>query len=126
MKLIYIAGPFRGATAWDVEQNVRRAEALALSVWRIGAAALCPHTNTRFFDKSANDKAFLAGTMEMLRRCDGMILVRDWEHSSGTRAEIAEALRLHIPIFGNILRLNDFVKGDHYLALEAYQFKGKL
>ena len=31
MKLVYIAGPFRAPTPWQVEQNVRRAESLALS-----------------------------------------------------------------------------------------------
>lgn len=127
MKLIYIAGPFRGQIPWDVEQNVRRAEALALSVWCLGAAALCPHTNTRFFDKAGDDAVFLEGTMEMLRRCNAMLLVQpDWHKSSGTKAEIAEALRLHIPVFGDILRLNDFIKGAPYLSLEAHHFHGKL
>jgi len=99
MKLIYIAGPFRGATPWDVEQNVRAAETLALDTWRAGAAALCPHTNTRFFDKSGDDKVFLDGTMEMLRRCDAVRLVLGWERSSGTRMEIMEAFKLKIPVF---------------------------
>ena len=49
MKLVYIAGPFRGSSAWDIEENIRVAERAALEVWKMGAAALCPHTNTRFF-----------------------------------------------------------------------------
>lgn len=28
MKKIYIAGPYRGSNAWDVEQNIRMAEEL--------------------------------------------------------------------------------------------------
>src|SRR4051812_24706808 len=46
MKLIYIAGPYRAATEWQVVQNIRRAEALALAVWQSGAACICPHKNT--------------------------------------------------------------------------------
>lgn len=29
MKLLYIAGPFRGANSWEMEQNIRRAEEVA-------------------------------------------------------------------------------------------------
>ncbi len=40
MKIIFISGPYRGANTWEVEQNVRRAEALALEVWRLGHVAI--------------------------------------------------------------------------------------
>ena len=59
MKVVYIAGPFRGPNAWEIEQNIRRAESLALEVWRAGAAALCPYTNTRFFQGAAPDDVWL-------------------------------------------------------------------
>lgn len=36
VKVVYIAGPFRAATPWLVEANVRRAEEVALAVWRLG------------------------------------------------------------------------------------------
>lgn len=122
MKLIYIAGPFRGLTPWDVEQNVRRAEEMALRVWRAGAAALCPHTNTRFFDKAGDDAIFLEGTMEMLRRCDGMVLVHGWEKSSGTRAEIREALRLGKPILHNVTEVELWARGIKPLEFTAENF----
>lgn len=53
MKVIYIAGPFRGPDSWAIEQNVRAAEALALEVWRMGAVAYCPHAMTRFYQGAA-------------------------------------------------------------------------
>lgn len=28
MKVIYVAGPFRAPNSWEIEQNIRRAEAL--------------------------------------------------------------------------------------------------
>jgi hypothetical protein len=48
MKLIYVAGPFRGKDAWEIECNIRRAESLALEVWRLGAACICPHPTPDF------------------------------------------------------------------------------
>lgn len=125
MKLIYIAGPFRGPTPWDVECNVRKAEALALAVWRMGAAALCPHTNTRFFDKQADDKVWLDGTMEMLRRCDALILGENWRKSSGTKGEIREALRLDIPVFSGQIGLYVWLSfGSIHLASKVKDFQG--
>lgn len=106
MKLVYIAGPFRAHTAWDIEQNIRRAEERSLEVWRRGMAALCPHTNTRFFQGAALDEVWLEGTLEMLRRCDAVLLVPNWRGSSGTRAEITEALRLGIPVFESLTELD--------------------
>lgn len=99
MKLVYVAGPFRGPNAWEVECNIRRAEALALEVWRLGVAAICPHANTRFFSGAADDSVWLAGDIEILRRCDAILLVPGWSNSSGTRAEVKFAESNGIPIF---------------------------
>lgn len=99
MKVVYVAGPFRGLTPWDVEKNIRRAEELALRVANAGAMPLCPHTMTRYFDKQCNDSFWLEGTLELLRRCDAMVMTDDWERSSGTRGERNEARGLGLPIF---------------------------
>lgn len=99
MKLIYVAGPFRGKTPWDVAENVRRAERLALDVWKLGAAAVCPHLNTAHFDKTAPDALFLEGTLEMMRRCDAVVVVDGWEKSSGTLAELEVAQERGLPVF---------------------------
>jgi hypothetical protein len=101
MKVVYVAGPFRGKDAWEIECNIRRAETLALEVWRLGCAVICPHSNTRFFQGAAPDKVWLDGDLEILRRCDAIIMTEDWERSSGARAEREEAIRLRIPVFYN-------------------------
>ena len=41
----------------------------------------------------------LAGTLELMRRCDAVVVIPGWEHSTGTKAEIDEAMRLEIPVF---------------------------
>lgn len=105
LKVVYVAGPFRGATHWDIAENVRRAERLALEVARAGAMPLCPHTNTQHFQGECTDDFWIAGTLELLRRCDGLILVEGWEKSSGARAEVEEARKLGIPVFQRISNL---------------------
>lgn len=100
MKVIYIAGRYRGPNAWAVEQNIRAAEEVAARVWAMGHVALCPHANARHMDGVASDEVFLAGTLELMRRCDAVLLVPNWRDSEGARAEVAEADRLGIPVFG--------------------------
>ena len=99
MRVVYVAGPFRAANAWEVEQNIRRAEGAALEVWRLGAACICPHTNTRFFDGAADDRVWLDGDMEILTRCDAVLPIQGWETSTGARTEHDLAVSMHIPVF---------------------------
>lgn len=99
MKLAYVAGPFRGANSWEMERNIRRAEELALELWRAGYAVICPHTNTRFFQGAAPDEVWLEGDLEMLRRCDLVVCTEDWRVSQGAIAEVAEAHKRKIPVF---------------------------
>jgi len=99
MLVVYIAGPFRGSNAWEIECNIRRAETLGLEVWRVGAAVICPHANTRFFQGAAPDSVWLEGTLAILRKCDVVLLTKDWKRSEGARKEKIEAESLGIPIF---------------------------
>lgn len=99
MKVVYVAGPFRGRSSWVMEGNIRRAESLALDVWRTGCAAICPHANTRFFEGECHDEVWLDGDLEILRRCDAVVMTRDWEKSKGATEERAAAKRMCIPVF---------------------------
>lgn len=109
MKVVYIAGPFRGANYWEQENNIRRAEKLAHDVWLLGAAALCPHTNTRFFQGSAPDDVWLEGDLELMRRCDAVILTDLWWRSLGATAEANEANRRGIPVFERLEDLESWL-----------------
>jgi hypothetical protein len=100
--LIYTAGPFRGATPWDVEANVRTAEAAALEIAKRGHIPICVHSMYRNFDKSLPDEFWLSATMEILRACDALVLVGSWQKSTGAKAELAEANRLEKKIFASV------------------------
>lgn len=105
MTLVYVAGPFRAANSWDMEQNIRRAETLALSVWQAGMACICPHTNTRFYQGTAPDEIWLDGDLEMVKRCDAVLMTHDWERSTGASAERLFALKHEIPVFYSLAEL---------------------
>lgn len=102
MKVIYVAGPFRGKTGWEIEENIREAEKVALEVWKKGYAAICPHTNTRFFHGTLPDEDFLKGCLELLRRSDALLFAPGWERSEGARVEAQEALVLGLPLYFSI------------------------
>lgn len=99
MKVVYIAGPFRGPSHWAIAENIRNAERLALEVWRLGAAAICPHANTAHFQDAAPDDVWLKGDLELLNRCDAIIMTEDWQESSGATAERHFAISKSIPVF---------------------------
>lgn len=106
MKVVYVAGPYRDPSAWEREQNVRRAEALALEVWRTGkAVAICPHTLARFYEGAAPDSVWLEGDMELLRRSDAILMTDDWRRSSGAYAEHKWALQRPMPVLYSLTDL---------------------
>jgi len=88
MKVVYVAGPYRSLSAWGVEQNVRKAEAVALEIARdTGLAVLCPHTMNRFYEGTLPDKYWLEATQELMLRADFLFMVDGWEKSTGSQAE---------------------------------------
>lgn len=99
MKIVYIAGPFRGPTQWDIAQNIRRAEEWGFEVARLGAMPLIPHANTAHFRGQQTDQFWLDGTLELMRRCDAILMIPKWEQSSGARGERAEAIVIGKPVF---------------------------
>jgi hypothetical protein len=108
MKVVYIAGPFTGKTAWDVECNVREAEKIALQVAKAGAMPLCPHTNSRFFYGQCTADFWYDGTLELLKRCDAIVMLPNWQASKGSLMEHTYAKEhgmqvfYHNPAFGII------------------------
>lgn len=112
MKVIYVAGPFRAPNAWEIEQNIRRAETVSLEIWRMGAAALTPHCNTRFFQGAAADSGWMDGDLEMLRRCDAVFMVDGWQQSIGATTEYGIAQHMDMPVFTSLDDLRSWLKEE--------------
>lgn len=108
--VVYVAGPYRGANNWEIAQNINRAEALALQVWQMGAAALCPHANTAHYQGAAPDEVWLEGDLAMLAKCDAVLMTPDWERSSGATAELKFAMERHIPVLFDISELRTWLE----------------
>mgnify|MGYP001163267039 FL=1 len=98
MKVVYIAGPFRASDAWGVHSNVHRAECAAREVARLGAMPLPPHSIGAHMDGTESAQFWLAGTLELMRRCDAVLVLPGYSFSEGTQGEIAEAERLGLPV----------------------------
>lgn len=100
MPVVYVSGPYRSRSVNGIAENIFRARTAAVRLWKAGAAALCPHLNTAFMDGACPDETWLAGDIEMLRRCDAMLVLDGWADSAGTCAEISAASTAGIPTFG--------------------------
>lgn len=118
MKVVYIAGPYRAASEYGVVQNIRRAEAMALEVWRAGAAAICPHMNTAHWGGACPDEVWLTGDLEILRRCDALLRVPGEYTSVGTSAEIEAARANDQPIFYHLADLVWWLQREEGAATE--------
>lgn len=105
MKIVYVAGPFTGKDHWEIAQNVRRAEELGMEVAKLGAMPLIPHTNTHNFHGTMTEAFWYAGTMELLKRADAIILAPEWEKSKGTRAELTFAKGSKTPVLHGVRAL---------------------
>lgn len=109
---VYVAGPFRAKTPWLIEQNVRRAEEMALEVWKLGAVAVVPHMLTRQFQDMLPDQVWLEGLLSLMSTCDVVLVLPGWERSEGTKAEIVEAQRQTKHVFYSLKALADWLKAD--------------
>lgn len=93
MKVLYISGPYRSKEGnAGVMQNIMNAWKITLDVWKKGEwVPLCPHLNSFMMDGVDTDDRFLEGDLELLRRCDGILMTPGWENSEGAKAELKHA-----------------------------------
>lgn len=118
--LIYVSGPYSAPTPEEVAANVERARAAACELMRLGYAVICPHTMTAGWEREGlTYEQFIAADLEIVRRCDAVLLLPGWEDSKGALAEKAMAERAGVLTFPSIsnLRLRTAgLCGDRLLA----------
>jgi hypothetical protein len=102
MKLIYISGKFSDEDRiHGTEKNIVIASECALACWRKGWAVICPHKNTKDYQhvKDLHYETWINGVIEMLRRCDAILMLPGWEDSTGATIEHDIATSKGISIF---------------------------
>ncbi len=104
--VIYVAGPYRAPTWGGVKKNVADAMDVAAELLEAGYTVICPHSMTHGFEMYglAND-VFLESDLELVRRCDALVMLPGWQSSRGSRAEheLATSLDKHITYWKNDL-----------------------
>ena len=92
MKLVYIAGVYRGKCIDDIYENIQVARKYAKKYWNLNYAVICPHMNSAFMDGSCTDEVFLDGGIEILKRCDIIVMLPNWKNSPGAINEFNIAI----------------------------------
>lgn len=107
MKVVYVAGPIGSESFERSLRNCYCATEVALRLSRAGLAVICVHAlaameiaqqggeSTPYRRKQVLDQ-----DIDILARCDAVVLVTEnYAASSGTKAEVAHARVLGIPVF---------------------------
>lgn len=118
MKVVYVAGPFTAENAWEIEQNVRRAEEAGLEVAKLGASPVIPHANTRFFHGTMTPEFWYRATEALMFVCHAVLLIPGWTASKGAVAERDRAVAAGIPVFNSLGALADWLREDTVRAQE--------
>ena len=95
--LVYTAGKYRG----DINKNIAHARQVAIELWQQGYTVICPHLNTQNFEQDSNlkDEIYLDGDLEIILRCDAVVMIPGWRDSAGACCEYDFALRHDIPVY---------------------------
>lgn len=99
MKVIYLAGKYRGSCPNEVYENIQHARREAFKLWQENWAVICPHMNTMFMDFKESGEPFISGDLEILKRCDAIFMLSNWKDSEGAKKEFELAQELGLEIF---------------------------
>lgn len=99
MKIVYVAGKYRAKTSNEIWHNINTARLAGEQIVKQGDMPLIPHMNGAFMDGLQTDEFWLDGTLELMKRCDAIYLLDNWQDSEGARNEWRVAQELNIPLY---------------------------
>jgi hypothetical protein len=106
--LIYVSGPYTASTANELTQNIERAKLAGLKVRAVGFVPIVPHLAILNDEPEVftYDKA-MAECLEILVRCDAILMMDGWLDSRGACTERDFALRAGIPVRYSLAELTE-------------------
>lgn len=100
---VYVAGPYSADNVLGVLQNIGRGEWHANSLFQQGFAPFCPWHDKGYaeglWDTALSVDDFREHSLAWLEASQAVFVIPGWEESNGTKAEIARAEQLGIPVF---------------------------
>lgn len=128
--LVFVAGPITGG---DIHDNIRRAFGAGMMLLRAGISPVVPHGNTFWgcvkvtpfgadgyvpepFPGGIPYDSWLKASLALVARCDAFLRLPG--HSRGAKMEEAEARRLGLPIFTDVLAVLIWAKGESFAAFD--------
>ena len=98
MRVVYVAGKFRGKNSWEIHNNVLKAEKAVVDLIGKGYAPIAPHLITANLQGLYPDKVFLDMCIDLLKKADAIYLLKGWQDSEGSVQEwiVAQDLGMEI------------------------------
>ena len=108
--VVYVSGKYSGKTDEEAKLNIQKAKEAGQKLWELGYTAVVPHLNTFGFDNESkcryND--YVNGDLELLKRCNCLLMLDNWSDSTKARIERLEAIRHAIRTFESIDELDNY------------------
>jgi len=103
--VIYISGPYSG----NIDANIQKARELAIKTWEAGYMVFTPHLNTFHFERDCKCayEDYINGDIEMVNRCNAMLMTDNWKDSKGAITEHDYAKGYGIPVFYSLKEMED-------------------
>ena len=109
--LAYIAGAYSAPTPHEREINIQDAWRLGAEVAALGVLPVVPHMMSAHLDALQPQEWWLAATLELMRKCDVLVLLPSWRRSTGTQGERLEAEGMGMPVLHGVDDLKLWLRG---------------
>ena len=110
MLKVYLAGPYSSDNILKGLENIRTGQRMATKLLLHGLSPFCPWLDHQLFlqlreGETISLETIQAHSMAWLRASDAVLVLKGFEASRGTLAEIAVAYERDIPVFYNLTDL---------------------
>jgi hypothetical protein len=100
VKVVYTAGKISDSRGvWYQQINIRAGMDVAVALWGLGLAVICPQSNTYFMCGACPYETWMQGDFELIRRADALVMVPNWRDSPGATREREFALQIGLPVY---------------------------